>query len=179
MLYKSSSSEPTPSQLLALAIRKRRSVMNSKNRDIRIELLLGDTIKNLCKFIGEERAARKRRHHRAGDSESTNGENHSKVQRLRCSSVRQSDSRVPLGHSTTGLDTVVSGPDSIKNDEPVSQACSDNTMDISDDFSSCRSERSSLSSLSADPGVEYDENDPFGLDKFFASLRTCRSSGPA
>jgi len=150
--------------------------MNSKNRDIRIELLLGDTIKNLCKFIGEERAARKRRHR--CDSETLAGENNVKVQKLHCpAAVRQSDSRVPLGQSTTGLSTVVSGP-SIVNDDSMSQTCSVNHMDTSDDFSSCLSKRSS--SCSADnTGSEYDENDPFGLDKFFASLRTCRASGPA
>lgn len=62
----------SPTRLLTTAMRKRRSLLNTKNPDLRVELLIGATIKNLCKFIGEQRASsvdsftsrshRKRRH---------------------------------------------------------------------------------------------------------------------
>jgi hypothetical protein len=46
----------TPSQLLAMTIRKRRKVVSSKNPDFHRGALLGATIKLLCREIGRERA---------------------------------------------------------------------------------------------------------------------------
>jgi len=48
-------------QLLASAIRKRRAVQKLRDPDYRMEILLGNTIKSLCRKIGEERAADRKR----------------------------------------------------------------------------------------------------------------------
>jgi len=49
-----------PTQLLSLAIKKRRSLYESKDRDYRKELLHTGMIQSLCKFLGEGRALRRR-----------------------------------------------------------------------------------------------------------------------
>lgn len=172
------SEKTTPSQLLSLAIRKRRRVMSPKNRNIRIELLLGQTIKNLCKVIGEERAAERKKRYQLCESEINSCKAIiTKVQRLHSSAnVSQSGCRQTQGQSTTGVSAVVPGTDSVV-DHSVSQTCSAKPMDMSDDFSSCFSKRSHVAS--ADTNSNYKKNDPFDLDKSFASLRTCRSSGTA
>ena len=50
----------TPTQLLSLAIKKRRSLYESKDRDFRRELLHTGIIQTLCKYLGEGRALRRR-----------------------------------------------------------------------------------------------------------------------
>lgn len=55
------SASPSACQLLASAIRKRRAVQKRKDPDFRVELLLANTIKSLCRAIGEERAADRKR----------------------------------------------------------------------------------------------------------------------
>lgn len=50
----------TPTQLLSLAIKKRRSLYESKDRDFRRELLHTGMIQTLCKVLGEGRALRRR-----------------------------------------------------------------------------------------------------------------------
>jgi hypothetical protein len=56
----SSSTTLTPVQLLALAIRKRRGLMDQKHKDLRRELLHTGVIQLLCKSLGESRAAKRR-----------------------------------------------------------------------------------------------------------------------
>lgn len=56
--------EPSPAELLASAINKRRSLYNERDRDYRRELLLKGMIQSLCKHLGESRAARRRRRNR-------------------------------------------------------------------------------------------------------------------
>jgi len=62
--YNSSSDENDecvpPTQLLSMAIKKRRSLYESKDRDYRKELLHTGMIQSLCKFLGEGRALRRR-----------------------------------------------------------------------------------------------------------------------
>ena len=55
------SGEPSPTNLLSIAINKRRALMSQKNRDYHRELLINSSIQRLCKHIGEQRAQRKRR----------------------------------------------------------------------------------------------------------------------
>ena len=52
--------ELTPTQLLSLAIKKRRALYESKDRDYRRELLHTGMIQTLCKYLGEGRALRRR-----------------------------------------------------------------------------------------------------------------------
>ncbi|KAL7073713.1 hypothetical protein ACQ4LE_007612 [Meloidogyne hapla] len=56
----SSSTTLSPVQLLALAIRKRRGLMDQKHKDLRRELLHTGVIQLLCKSLGESRAAKRR-----------------------------------------------------------------------------------------------------------------------
>jgi len=58
--------DASPTQLLSLAIKKRRSLYEAKERDFRRELLHTGMIQTLCRFLGEGRARRRRRRHRAG-----------------------------------------------------------------------------------------------------------------
>jgi hypothetical protein len=52
--------ELTPTQLLSVAIKKRRALYEGKDRDYRKELLHTGMIQSLCKFLGEGRALRRR-----------------------------------------------------------------------------------------------------------------------
>jgi len=56
----------SPTQLLSLAIKKRRSLYEAKEHDFRKELLHTGMIQTLCRFLGEGRAKRRRRRYRAG-----------------------------------------------------------------------------------------------------------------
>ena len=51
----------SPTQLLAVAIKKRRALYSEKHRDYRRELLHTSFIQSLCKHLGEGRARRRRR----------------------------------------------------------------------------------------------------------------------
>jgi len=53
--------EMTPTQLLSLAIKKRRGLSSAKDRDLRREVLQTSLIQNVCKYLGEFRARRRRR----------------------------------------------------------------------------------------------------------------------
>jgi hypothetical protein len=60
------SSAFSPTELLSLAIKKRRSLYEAKERDFRRELLHTGMIQSLCKHLGEGRAKRRRsRRHRS------------------------------------------------------------------------------------------------------------------
>lgn len=50
----------SPTQLLALAIKKRRRLIEDKDRDFRQELLHTSVIQSLCKYLGENRAKARR-----------------------------------------------------------------------------------------------------------------------
>jgi hypothetical protein len=49
----------TPTQLLSMAIKKRRVLFSNKERDYRCELLHTALIQSLCKHLGESRASRR------------------------------------------------------------------------------------------------------------------------
>lgn len=50
---------PTPSQILAMTIRKKRKILRRKDRDLRLELLLTSTIRRLCQDIGDQLRTRR------------------------------------------------------------------------------------------------------------------------
>src|ERR1700689_3014918 len=50
---------PTPSQVLAMTIKKKRKVLRSKDRNLRVELLLTSTIRRLCQEIGDHLRSRR------------------------------------------------------------------------------------------------------------------------
>ncbi|CAJ0582295.1 unnamed protein product, partial [Mesorhabditis spiculigera] len=52
--------QPTATQILGVAIQKRRSLNKLKERDYYRELLHTATIQNLCKHLGERRRAKRR-----------------------------------------------------------------------------------------------------------------------
>jgi len=50
---------PSPSQVLAMTIRKKRKVLRRKDRDLRVEILLTSTIRRLCQEIGDHLRSRR------------------------------------------------------------------------------------------------------------------------
>jgi len=58
--------DTSPTQLLSLAIKKRKSLYEAKEHDFRKELLHTGMIQTLCRFLGEGRARKRRRRHRNG-----------------------------------------------------------------------------------------------------------------
>ena len=66
--------ELNPTQLLSLAIKKRRAVYNRRERDFRQELLHTGLIQSLCKYLGEARVKR-RRHRRSKSSRNRSAAN--------------------------------------------------------------------------------------------------------
>lgn len=64
--YENHDSSLTPTQLLSLAIKKRKELYQEKHNDFRRELLHTGMIRLLCKHLGKDRASRKRsRRHRS------------------------------------------------------------------------------------------------------------------
>lgn len=51
--------EPSPSQVLAMTIKKKRRVLRSKDRNLRVEILLTSTIRRLCQEIGDHLRSRR------------------------------------------------------------------------------------------------------------------------
>lgn len=56
--------DTNPTHLLSLAIKKRRTLLDARDSNMRVELQLTGMIKSLCKFLGEDRAKRRHRHRR-------------------------------------------------------------------------------------------------------------------
>ncbi len=127
----------TPSQILALAIRKRRKMNGSKDPDFRVVTVLGATIKLLCRHIGQERAAVKRPLVSLSPK------------RKRVEMISSAQLCAGVNSSRLRGETNFSTPNSNSGGEPM-DICSNG------DSSDC----------------QYDESDPFGLDKFFDSLRS-------
>uniref|UniRef100_A0A1I7XL57 Uncharacterized protein n=1 Tax=Heterorhabditis bacteriophora TaxID=37862 RepID=A0A1I7XL57_HETBA len=111
--------ETSATQLLSLAIQKRRALYARKERDYRQELLQTGFIQFLCKHLGERRARRRRRGKR---------------------SVRQDKG-----------DTVASNEAPSSHVDPIVQ----NTIEAEPDRKRAR------------PATD---DDPFGLDEFFARV---------
>jgi len=68
-------SDKTPSQVLAMTIRKKRKMLRSKkDRDLRIEILLTTAIRRLCQEIGDQlrsrRLANSKRKYASADDDS-------------------------------------------------------------------------------------------------------------
>jgi len=57
--YSPSPDGPTPSQVLAMTIKKKRRVLRSKDRNLRVEILLTSTIRRLCQEIGDHLRTRR------------------------------------------------------------------------------------------------------------------------
>jgi hypothetical protein len=138
MMTTNDEDQPTPSQVLAMTIKKKRRILRSRDRNLRLEILLTSTIRRLCQEIGDHLRAR-----RTIKRKSTMDQD--------ASTVRQSDSNKwtqPLAR------------DEEKKEESNTE----------------KSEKSSPSRKR--PRDEtFDEKDPFGLDEFFRSFRTCPVGG--
>jgi hypothetical protein len=151
-------SDPSPTLLLSLAIKKRRALMTRKERDFRKELLVGNTISRLCKHIGEQRALRKRHADVAANenrqSPSSSSDNHSD---------RSGSCSVEYDSASTHSDHDQHSPASARRQ--------------------CRAGRRRRSASrdqvvlvpASDSIIQttaYDDDDPFGLNAFFESLRS-------
>lgn len=54
-----STTGPSPSQVLAMTIKKKRKVLRSRDRNLRVEILLTSTIRRLCQEIGDHLRSRR------------------------------------------------------------------------------------------------------------------------
>lgn len=66
----------TPTKLLSLAIKKRKELYQQKHSDYRRDVLHTGMIRNLCRYLGEVRANRKRHHsNRSSEKKQSDAEN--------------------------------------------------------------------------------------------------------
>lgn len=96
-----------PTHLLSLAIKKRRSLLNARDSNMRVEIQLTGMIKSLCKHLGENRAKRQQRHKRS---------------RSRSQSKKRWDSLEPVNKKNNGDDIINSKSDQNDIENPISTA---------------------------------------------------------
>jgi len=172
---KSTDHTQNPTHLLHVAIKKRRSLANEKDQDMRKRLLIGVTIQNLCKYIGEQRAARKRKQFSEFYSSSESDLLDLGLQRPKFPKLSSDGSEVPskplsvsqeLNRSDQSLSVIV--PKHFQKKRKYE--CS-NHLDLSEsrtvpdvDVKIPRRENR----------AEIVEDDPFGLNEFFESLKSAK-----
>jgi hypothetical protein len=156
--------EVSPTQLLSMAIKKRRTLFGRKERDFRKELLHTAMIQSLCKHLGESRASRRHHKRRRGRRSRSRSPKHAK-----CELDVQSDN-----------DTIVSG--SVVTAGAVDHALTDRIQFVSpmelDKAHVIQSSAPPLCSFSSDQCQAQNSNcygglddpDPFGLDDLFTRM---------
>jgi len=183
--------EPSPSQVLAMTIKKKRRVLRSKARNLRVEILLTSTIRRLCQEIGDHLRSR-----RVASAKRKVEENESTTPTVRLHVVkrsRQERDDEPVKKQEVGLETSIEAKEQSSNssvgplaldDQPLAVVSQSENVNSdgqsrkrkadSEDDSLPRKQTASFSSGSEDT---FNEKDPFGLDEFFRSMRTCRVGG--
>lgn len=174
--------ELTPTQLLSLAIRKRRELYDRKERDFRRELLHTGMVRRLCKALGDEGRAKRRRHRKSGRSRSRSASALGKRKLSEPTSSSYSTETgvagIPLPPEppvATESEPVQSfdvppppPPAEPMDDAPLAVNLSDDAAAAAavadDDEQEPQPKRSKLDSDA------MDEDDPFGLDAIFAGL---------
>lgn len=171
-----------------MTIKKKRKVLRRKDRDLRIELLLTSTIRHLCQQIGDHLRSRRNQNLKRKNSDedddraSTATVSNHEIKRTRLLVEDDKTLRREEKEEEVGLvhmsDSIRESP-SVNSIGPLVLA----EEQISEDHSN-RSDQS-RKRKSDDIGIEtttdskesLNEKDPFGLDEFFRSLRTCRVGG--
>jgi len=219
---------PTPSQVLAMTIKKKRKVLRRKDHDLRVELLLTSTIRRLCQEIGDRLRVRrvasaKRRSSSFGFDDDCD-DNNDNAATVRKHAVKRN--RFIKAEFSSGGDDELFGRNQEEEEVGPVEGCDElsepssspaascgslamddqNTEDHSTNRSWSRADDGSGDQLrrrrkrkandQSDDSIDskrisnsddvsspsngedsFNEKDPFGLDEFFRSLRTCRVGG--
>ncbi len=161
----------SPTQLLSVAIKKRKSLMGTKDRDLRQEILISGMIQNLCKHIGEERAARKRR--RFTDFCSSYS---SKIPDIPVSQIPLPASEEPQPKkerlaSIRPQDQERFTVLSVRSGHSLSQTSpQESSKVLTPDPDQPSQPKRQVKKRPGRKATNFDEKDPFGLDEFFRSI---------
>jgi len=170
---KSTDQTQNPTHLLHVAIKKRRSLANEKDQDMRKRLLIGVTIQNLCKYIGEQRAARKKKQFSEFYSSSESdlldlGLQRPKSPKFSSDATEVSSKPLSVSQELNRSDHSIIVPNHFQKKRKYE--CS-NHLDLSEsrtvpdvDVKIPRRENR----------AEILEDDPFGLNEFFESLKSAK-----
>lgn len=166
----------TPTQLLSLAIKKRRVLFSHKERDYRCELLHTALIQSLCKHLGESRANRRhqRKRRRGRRSRSPRQAKYAKCEYTEGESDPVSVSGscdMALGD---GVDAAVPATSSSFTDHIQLPTAAPSLMEL-DKVSVIHDLADDHHQQQTDSTVSYsfggiDDPDPFGLDDLFAQM---------
>jgi hypothetical protein len=199
------SSTKTPSQVLAMTIRKKRKLLRRRDRNLRVEILLTSTIRHLCQEIGDHLRARRmassKRRSPSSTPEYRDEEDGSPTPAptvRQCSPKRscfeyEGDAATrkeevglveACGQARDSTSVCSIGPlaldDQIRQDHSTPSLINDTRSQLKrkaehEDSVPCKRVPDTPSpAISED---NFNEKDPFGLDEFFRSLRTCRVGG--
>lgn len=148
--------ELAPTQLLSLAIKKRRALYESKDRDFRRELLHTGMIQSLCKFLGEGRALRRRSRRKRRSSSSQKPTNNY------CNDARKD---LPLKYMLSNEQLEKSS------DVPVTEQVRPSVANVSDDGDD-DAVVPVVKRAKFEPNTEEETVQSYGFDEFLSSLVT-------
>jgi hypothetical protein len=189
---------PTPSQVLAMTIKKKRRILRCRDRDLRVELLLTSTIRRLCQEIGDHlrtrRMASMKRKSAAISSTTFDEENDPTTPTVRQHATKRSCFLVKDGASDIVKEQEVGPvegshelpkelPSSVASvgtlaapeNEQKSEADSNGGGQRLRKRKAVNEENDSRKRVESEDN--FNEKDPFGMDDFFRSLRSCRVGG--
>lgn len=102
---------PTPSQVLAMTIKKKRKVLRGKDRNLRVELLLTSTIRRLCQEIGDHLRSRRsqnlKRKSSQYDQDIGIGSSSSSSPTLSMSTMTKNRRTIPIAFRTTTIEILI------------------------------------------------------------------------
>lgn len=180
----------TPTQLLALAIRKRRELYDRKERDYRRELHHTGMVKQLCRYLGAEGRAKRRSRKSRSRRRSASALGKRKLSEPSATTTGLEGIPLPpepAGPESTTVQSFVVPPpppppsmEMELDDDAVPQvhAAADVNSLLEIDADEPEMKRAKLDD-SAPPAAVRDDNDPFGLDAFFAGLYAVDASNAA
>lgn len=180
--------EMTPTQLLALAIRKRRELYDRKERDYRRELHHTGMVKQLCRYLGAEGRAKRRSRKSRSRRRSASALGKRKLSEPSATTTGLEGIPLPpepAGPESTTVQSLVVPPPpppsmEMELDDAVPQihAAAD-VNSLLDDAEEPEPKRAKLDDSDAPAAAAHDDNDPFGLDAFFAGLYAVDASNAA
>jgi len=162
-----------------MAIRKKRKALRSKDHDLRVEILLTSTIRHLCQEIGD----------RLRSKRLINNSKKRKLEIMDDTTVSKRKYFHDHSDKTVVIDEAVADSAHENFDQKLMETEDDLKSSSSDielrkrkiednNSNSTKRSRSNINSSKSDDNNNNNNNeDPFGLDDFFRSLRTCRVGG--
>jgi len=178
---------PSPSQVLSMTIKKKRRILRHKDRDLRVELLLTSTIRRLCQEIGDHLrtkrlASAKRRStttisngSQDDDSTTPTVRHHTSnnTKRSRIEETRQEVGPIQVSQTFSEQPNSVASVGTLVLDDQKREEISKEDGQLRKRKMECEDSDQEKKSQEE----TFDERDPFGLDDFFKSMRTCRVGG--